>query len=60
MYDSKTDQMNLVWKSDQLLFFYIAVDRFFERTFPLDRFLHLLLDRFVYVEGSKFYVKPRV
>jgi len=47
---SKTDQVKgYVWKNDQLLFLYIAVDRFFRRTLSLDRFLKqaLPLDRFL-------------
>jgi len=39
-----------VWKSNQLLFSYIAVYRFFKSTFSPDRFLKqaLLLDRFLF------------
>ena len=28
----------LIWKNDQLLFLYIAVDRFLKRTLALDRY----------------------
>jgi len=48
----KIDQVKkCVWKSDQLLFLYIVVDRFFRRTLSLDRFLKHALprDRFFFV-----------
>jgi len=51
---SKIDQVKaFIWKNDQLLFLYIAVDRFFKRTLSIDWFLKytITLDGFS-MEGS--------
>ena len=53
---SKIDQVKAyIWKNDQLLFLYIAVDRFLKRTLSLDWFLNYALspDRFFWLEGLK-------
>jgi len=45
----KLDQVKaVIWKNDQLIFLYIAVDRFLKRTLPLGWFLKhaISLDRF--------------
>jgi len=55
----KIDQMNaLAWNNDQLLFLYIAVDRFSKLTLSLDWFLRhaLLLDRFFVGEIDVYYL----